>query len=171
MSISDIHKFKSLSLTGKNTFDATGFTLLAKASQRGRQNVLSFMMRHGADLNARCQSGWTALMVAVSQNQSGSVDSLIQHGAHISLLTDSCLNAIMIAAANGHANILRKLLGKDPSLIDLDIKNQSGWTALRYAVRWSHSDCVSVLLSSGASLDSDLDIIAKQWGCAEIITL
>lgn len=84
------------------------------------------------------------------------------------------LNELMQCAAKGDASRLAELIAYKQPLDDTDV---DGATALMYAARNGHTDCVKILLEAGASTDVATDksstalSIAEKFGHAHVATL
>ena len=67
--------------------DDSGYSTLMWAIQRGRIDIGRYLMKHGADVNAKGADGKTALMLAIAGGGGGNEDlikDLLDHGARTS---------------------------------------------------------------------------------------
>lgn len=104
------------------------------------------------DINAVTHSGETALKMATQFGLTKVVSELLMYGAFVQhpmrMLDD---NAVHLAARKNDKDILIKLLDHDKNL--LNIKTNSGRTALHVAAAEGAVDCVQILLTRGANCD------------------
>jgi len=75
---------------------------------------------------------------------------LIRYAADAGEVGDGKTTPAMLAAYTGDAAAVRGLVAEGA---DLDAQDAYGWTALRYAVRANHEDCVSTIIELGANID------------------
>ena len=82
----------------------------------GHQNIISLLLKHGADVNQRSSDGRTALIWAAFRNNDKMCDYLIEHGADITLEDNAGWNALDIAIIkmNYDAALLLKRRGLVP---------------------------------------------------------
>jgi ankyrin repeat protein len=110
------------------------------AAERGFVNVVQFLIQHGADVNAKEQGrGPTPLQDALFEEKPDAVAVLTKAGARPNFYS---------AAATGDMGLLRSSFLQDPTL--LFRPDGRGRTALAYAAKTGHLDCVKVLVSLGA---------------------
>lgn len=92
--------------------DASGKTLLMRASKEGNEWELKQLLESHANVNLKDSDGWTALMYAV--RYSGSlecVEKLLEAGADVTEKNAYGFSALVLAASyNGNPQILSKLL-------------------------------------------------------------
>jgi hypothetical protein len=125
------------------------------AAQEGNSSAIARLVARGEDLNADdgTSYGWKPVHYAVYGNQPGMVKVLADHGANINVKSakgyiSGDQTALMVAADKGKASCIRVLLD---ARADVDVKDQSTWQALHYAVSSNHEDCVKLLLDHGAN--------------------
>ena len=90
---------------------STDSTPLRAAAYDGRLDIVSCLVKHGADVNARDVSGSTPLMITCYNGHVNVVTYLVEHGANVHLQDkdgDTCLH---YAAKGGHIEVVSKLLG------------------------------------------------------------
>ena len=109
-------------------------------------------------VDAADEKGVTALMLAADSGEMEACRILLENGADGALTTTaSGLNAVMRAAAKGQAATLKLLL---ESGVDADAKagpKLHSATALYLAAQNGHTKAVKALLTSGASVDPQVD--------------
>jgi hypothetical protein len=75
--------------------------------------------------------------------------SALDAGAPVDCRDDFCSTALMMAAANGHVDVLAKLLGRGA---DVDAVNSSQNTALHWAALTGKAAAVRVLIEAGCDM-------------------
>ena len=139
--------------------------LLLWAASCGHIRIIELLLDTGIDMNSKDKQGRTRLHLAVEEYHPELVRFLLTK-ASIDARTDvSALAGIkapyhggMIAAAgNGHRDTVMELLEGG---VDVNARDNQGWTALHYAASGGHSDLVVLLLdnietASIATMDQD----------------
>jgi ankyrin repeat protein len=133
-----------------------GKTLVAMASERGYNKVVSVLVDRGADINIASDSGFTPLNLALKNGHSGTATILINGGADLdSHDTAYGKTPLLWAVEKKVAPTTIKLLCDKGC--DLDARSRQGFTALMTAVENNNADVVRVLLASNANpLTQDL---------------
>jgi len=133
-----------------------GKTLVAIASERGFNKVVTTLIDRGADINIASDSGFTPLNLALKNGHSGTATILINSGADLdSHDTAYGKTPLLWAVEKKTAPSTIKLLCDKGC--DLDARSRQGFTALMTAVESNNADVVRVLLASNANpLTQDL---------------
>jgi ankyrin repeat protein len=79
------------------------------AASSGYLSVVEFLMKSGADVNARCPIRRSALMDATSEGHGNVVDLLLEHGANPCLVSSQGRKAYDMAAESGHEALAESL--------------------------------------------------------------
>ena len=106
---------------------------LIHAVGTGHIEVVSRLLKSGADVNARDERGRTALVLACRQGHTDIVRELVKHGSDVDVKDNSGWTPLMWAAAStGDAEAIELLLdhGANPN-----VKDQCGSTPLMKACR------------------------------------
>lgn len=117
--------------------DDDNYTPLHRASYGGHLDCVKYLIRHGANMNARTSEDWTPLHCAVRWNNILVAEYLIRNGANVNALSNGGNTPLHIAASNGRYSItsdIIQLLLYHPNC-DFTIKNNSGDTAFDIAKR------------------------------------
>ena len=127
-----------------------GMTALLEAAKRsGEEEVVKALLRSKADVNARNKYGWTAWMLAVKNGHTELLSILRQAGA----VERGAKEAELIArASTGDLGSVQSLIQAGA---DVNIREDSGSTALIEATRWGHAEVVKALAKAGADLNAD----------------
>ena len=104
--------------------------------------VLSCLIKNGAEVNARDQSGRTPLMEACRHCRANVVTFLIEHGAEVNAHDQSGHTPLMEACSHGEENAVTFLIEHGA---DVDPQDNDEETALHHAV---YSDCESLEILS-----------------------
>ena len=113
--------------------------------------IIRFLLKYGADPNAKDNDGYSPLMYAVVNDRCEIVKLLIEHEANINDHEHSLLGLFPLHMSVHFARPrIMKLLIENGAIIDLKASN--GATALYYAVKHKKIDMVEILLQSGASI-------------------
>ena len=148
----DIHSITNLFQAGVdvNVQDENGMTILMKASEVGRIDLIEELIKNGADPNLKSVLGKTALMHAVGKNNPECVEKLIQLGAKVNTPGLDGVTALAISAQFNTPKCVQSLLkfGADPNIPDA-----IGNTPLMNAVAFAGLDCVEKLISAGADVN------------------
>lgn len=133
-----------------------GQTPLHKACSSGNSEIVKFIIRRGAGVDARDFLGNTPLHVACSTRNEGAVKLLIEGGADVNQMTNTGETALHVACNFGEVGILRLLLETD---IGIDVKDNDGRTPLHKAAMGGSQDAAEMLLQFGAAAD-----VVDHWG-------
>lgn len=138
-----------------DAFGDCGKTALHKASERGHVDIIYLLAKAGASVEKKSEEGiQTPLEMAVESRQFGAVKALIELGANPHF-KDSQNNTLLITASAQNAlGIVRLLLSKG---VDINAKNNNGFTALEIARRFKYPDIVQFLKKSGAIGNSEIE--------------
>lgn len=117
--------------------DSDGYTALHRASYGGHKDCIKYLLRHGADLEAKTTDGWTPLHCASRWNNIEVAEYLLESGANINARSSGGNTPLHLAASNGRYSLtcdLVQLLLYHPNC-DYRIRNDSGDTAFDIAKR------------------------------------
>jgi ankyrin repeat protein len=127
--------------------DETGENALTLATHHGCKNVAKWLLKHGADVNARGPRG-TALNEASANGHEDIVKLLLRHKANVDIDDESAGTALLGASAGGHRDVVMLLLEKGA---DVNAQSQRG-SALSAAAFAGHLGVVKILLDKGADI-------------------
>ena len=85
-----------------------GTTLLIEAARNNLDFAVSFLLKHGAEVDVKTDS--TPLHVAARNGHHMVVDILLQHGAQMNARTDTNWTPFHVAAERGHHTVVEVLL-------------------------------------------------------------
>lgn len=127
-----------------------GNSALTVATREGNVEVVKLLLNHGARVYARNRYDETAIMLAAWHGHDDIIDMLLAWGAELGPNRKGW-TPLIYAAHAGRCDTLYHLL--DLSTAEVDIKTSAGMTALMYAAREGHPECVKSLLRAGADMD------------------
>ena len=132
--------------------DAEKTNFLHHASACGRNDIVEFLLRHGADPNAMTITSETPLHLAATLDQSEVIESLLRAGGDVNRATKLTQERpVHFAAKLNCKQALQRLLES----ADVMAQSSEGWTALHYAAAYGHQQIVEILISRGAEIDAE----------------
>uniref|UniRef100_A0A8B9C696 Ankyrin repeat domain 44 n=1 Tax=Anser brachyrhynchus TaxID=132585 RepID=A0A8B9C696_9AVES len=112
---------------------------------------LEFLLQNDANPSIQDKEGYNTVHYAAAYGHRQCLELLLEKTNNVFEESDSAAtkSPLHLAAYNGHHQALEVLL---QSLVDLDIKDEKGRTALDLAAFKGHAECVEALISQGASV-------------------
>lgn len=112
---------------------------------------LEFLLQHDANPSIRDKEGYSSIHYAAAYGHRQCLELLLERTNSVFEESDSgaTKSPLHLAAYNGHHQALEVLL---QSLVDLDIRDEKGRTALDLAAFKGHTECVEALINQGASI-------------------
>jgi len=89
-----------------------GVSVLAKAAEKGTPEMISLIIKSGANIDTKGYGGMTPLMTAIESENSGAAWLFIQSGANINAADDLGITPLMRALGKGNVDIVRELIKK-----------------------------------------------------------
>jgi ankyrin repeat protein len=128
-----------------NTRDKENDTALLKASQNcNATNVVSFLLKNGADIDDRDLIDQTPLIVASQHGCKDIVELLLKAGSNIKHKNQQGETALISATQEGHIDVVKFLLDAGA---DKNEPNAEGETPLMLAINLRHKkDLVKLLI-------------------------
>lgn len=99
-----------------------GVSVLAKAAQKGTPDMISNIIKSGADINTKGYRGITPLMTAIENGNTGAAWLFIQSGADVNAADDFGTTSLMRAVSKGYVDIVRELIKKGAN-VNAEMKN------------------------------------------------
>ena len=121
----------------------------------GRIDVMSFLIRRGANLNAEDDTRGTPLHWASLTGKQDAVELLLKHGADPNRLDNDGLTPLYVAYRDFHYQICDLLLNHGANFVV--IPRADGGTLLHLASQDGHNRFVSLFLDHGANVNSSND--------------
>jgi ankyrin repeat protein len=129
--------------------------IVAADFNSGHPEMIPFLIRAGAHVNAVDSIGKTALIYAAQNNPNASVvQALVQAGANVSATDVGGNTALMYAAQNNPAaNVVQALIQAGANV---NMSNLEGWTALMAAAQYnSNANVTRALVQAGADVNAN----------------
>ena len=89
-----------------------GVSVLAKAAEKGTPEMISLIIKSGADINTEGYNKITPLMTAVESENNGAAWLFIQSGANVNAADIYGVTPLMRALGKGNVDIVRELIKK-----------------------------------------------------------
>ena len=105
-------------------------------------DMVSLLLKNGADVNAKSDDNTTALMVASDKGHTRVVSLLLQNGADVNPKDIWGDTALMAASERGHIEIVLMLLDWNA---DVNVINDNGHTAIDFANERGHVEIQNIL--------------------------
>ncbi len=171
-----------------NARDNVGWTPLMVAVGNGHPQMVELLLKHGANREARDLYGQTAAMKAAlaghkailrlfqesSDTSVPTIGSGEEPKVEISPALREDLEKFLDAAKRGDRKEVTEFLARG---MDVDARDQLGWTALMYACAENHVEVAKLLLSKGAAVNGRNKLgwaplmIAASNGHADVVRL
>jgi cytohesin len=144
----DLQSLRELLAKGcdPNATNATLWTALHQASQKGHSDCVKVLLENGALVDCKDRVGRTSLMLAAPSSDM-IVRLLLKAGADHSCKTRVGDSALHWAASKGNSSSIETLLANGAAP---NARNTEGRTPLMQSALYGHSDAVSALLAAGA---------------------
>jgi ankyrin repeat protein len=130
-------------LTGSDTYDTTKYTAAHQAALDGDTVTLGQLLKtHPALINVPDYDKNTLLHLAVMHNRTNTVSLLLDSKANVDATNSAHMTPLHFAARLGYFAVAQILVDHHA---DRDIKDQRGWTALKWAEMSHHEDVAALL--------------------------
>jgi len=129
---------------GVDILDGEARTPLINAVLKGKKMVVSWLIRHDANINHQDRNGWSALHFAVQEKNTEMAEHLLQYGASANL-QDAYGNTPLWRAAfeaRGSYDIVRLLLSHKA---DPNLKNKANRSPMDFAVQIGDDALIQIL--------------------------
>lgn len=124
-----------------------GVSVLAKAAQKGTPEMISLIIKSGADINTKGYLGMTPLMTAIESENNGAAWLFIQSGADVNLGDVHGINPLMRAVAKGNTDIVRELIKKGA---DVNAETKNGTKVHKFIGKHEREAMETLLRDAGA---------------------
>jgi len=159
--------------------DKDGYSAAFYAAQENRVKILDELINRKAELARKNNFGYTPLILAAAKGHVETVRRLVDAGVDVNATADNGGTAAYWAAIKDHDEVVKILVGAgavDPknnkelvmaartndveratralqANINIDLKNEDGYTALMYAVNSGSADVAKVILDNRARIN------------------
>jgi ankyrin repeat protein len=125
---------------------------LHSAAFRGDADVVSALVKAGANVDVRDSSGVAALHHAARMGHVEVIAALVAGGADVDIrISREGTSPLHLAAASGHVAAARILLDADA---EIDQRNGAGQSPLHWAIENGRTEVVGLLLDRGADIEA-----------------
>uniref|UniRef100_UPI001EAF58D5 ankyrin-3-like n=1 Tax=Oncorhynchus gorbuscha TaxID=8017 RepID=UPI001EAF58D5 len=128
-----------------NICNQNGLNALHLASKEGHAEVVTQLIKLGANVDAATKKGNTALHIASLAGQVDVVKELVTSGANINAQSQNGFTPLYMAAQENHQKVVRYLLDHGSTQ---GISTEDGFTPLAVALQQGHEQVVSLLLEN-----------------------
>ena len=146
---------------GASIHDTTAIrreTAVHLASSHGCQEVLSLLLRAGADANIVDDWDHTALHYASLRGCESIIESLLEYGADIDSASSDVWTPLYYAAGTGEVECVKTLLDRGANInARSKCPGELGWTPLHVAADAGYDEAVKLLLDKGADIEAIAD--------------
>lgn len=125
---------------------------LYEAASHGHVDMVSWLLRNGADLEARSQYQGTALHASAANGYSAVVQYLLEYGADIEAQDNAGWTPLHCAAKDGHEEVVRLLLQKGANIA---ARTHDGGSVLFHAVAGGHVAVARAMIEHGAEIEDE----------------
>ncbi|KAI8796396.1 ankyrin repeat protein [Biomphalaria glabrata] len=122
--------------------------------------------------NTAKQVSTLPICVAAAKGKMAALKMLLSDGIDVNI-QDNCnkMTPLMFAAANGHVDVVKYLHSQGA---DITLVSQEDFSALTYAIKSGHLQCVKLLLKLGAAINTKLDVFIaateNQINCLKLLS-
>jgi len=127
-------------------------TPLFLAAKGGHVDVVTALLKKGANPDSAAMFSWTPLHIAVARDNAEVVQVLLDNGAKPNALTDSQESPFHMAAKRGNADILKVLI--ESKKVDKNGTTNMGATALHLAAEGGHEEAVKYCVHLGIPINA-----------------
>ena len=125
-------------------------TPIIEAARKNHAEIIRYLFRNGANIEAQNLDGFNALHIAAYNGQLKSVECLVDLGANIEKKDNSTQTALFMAAWQNRADVVDWLLNHDA---DVDSVTNWGFTPLVVAARNGYVEPMRILTEAGAKIE------------------
>ncbi|KAF9601038.1 hypothetical protein IFM89_015023 [Coptis chinensis] len=115
---------------------------LCKATHKGEERAINWLLDNGASINGVDQHGWTALHRAAFKGQLNAVRAILEKGVNIEARDKDGYTAFYCATESGQAEVIKLLL---KNRADAEAQTNKGFTALQIANSLHYSRITRIL--------------------------
>lgn len=137
-----------------HTADHNNRTVLHAAAERGHPDVISMLVKLGAEINVTDINGWTPIHYAAFRVDTEAIRALAALGADVNSRTTNDWAPLCVAADSGNTDAVRTLVTFGASL---NARTNCGMTPIFRALLRNHTGCMAMLADLGADIDVAAD--------------
>ena len=142
-------KYYELTMGKAQGFDRN--ILLHKAIKAGNLDKAEWLIKKGADIEAKDECGHAPLYNAIESGNEAMVRMLLENGAHVNTQDKYGETLLHETVVLGREALVQLLLDNGA---DIDIRNREGYTPLMWAIFTDRNEMVKLLVENGADVDA-----------------
>ena len=143
---------KQLATDAPNYKDISERIPLHYAAMMGKEDVVSLLLRKGAEAEAQGRDGMQPLHWATKLGRYETAKVLLRH-SDVDGKNSQRRTALHLAASGGHQNVVKLLLERKERKENIDAEDLAGKTALYLAGENGKADVVQLLINEGADTE------------------
>lgn len=120
------------------------------AASKGYNNIVTWMLEHGVDIDMSTQNGETALYSAIYYQHFATAQILLDAGASITHQTNDKVTPLILAVRMRYTDVVKSMICKCQD--NLDTQDHNGYSALYYAMCLNYTDIARMLIEAGANI-------------------
>ena len=124
-----------------------GISVMTKAAEKGTPEMISLIVKSGADINTKGYLGMTPLMTAIESGNNGAAWLFIQSGADVNTGDMQGITPLMRAVGKGNTDIVRELLKKGA---DVNAETKNGTKVYKFIGKTEREAMEVLLRDAGA---------------------
>ncbi|MGB3863083.1 MAG: ankyrin repeat domain-containing protein, partial [Candidatus Aminicenantaceae bacterium] len=137
-----------------NSKTEDGRTPLHVAVMGGHKELVEYLIREGANIDAPDKEGRTPLLNAIMLKKPDLAHRLIKLGADVKIKSEEGANAIIYALFFGPEDLIEPILDSGQ---DVNERYEGGVTLMQGAAAFGHKNALNVLLEQGADVNVSSD--------------
>ncbi|GHA62224.1 ankyrin repeat domain-containing protein [Pontibacter akesuensis] len=145
------HSISAIVLASQGNDEKEKVDLFIKAIDDEDEQLFSYLLRQGVNINGTSSEGWTPLGFAAAEGRLIYVNRLLDKGAKVELATSERRTPLLAAAAEGHLEVVKVLLERG-AFVNAKADDN---TALSLAAREGHANVVRFLMPLSPKLTSE----------------
>ena len=146
-SVKRMLEMRSIDVEAKMSDEVSGGTCLTEAAYHGHLDICRLLIDKVEHIEAKGSDGATPLHHAARSGHLEIVRLLCDRGADVEASGIIGWRPLYCAAIYGRISIVKELI--EVRNLDINARDNGGWTALRWARLYNKSDIVAYLLSKG----------------------
>ena len=150
-----------------NAVDGWGTTAIMRAASGGNDGAVRVLHELGGGPAKVRDDGITAMHFAAWEGHVACIRTLYALGARPDVMSEKRHTPLMAAAENGHADVIVEVARMAEMKNGMDTANMLNMTAMHYAAKYNHKECILALDRYNAKADFHALVYARYYGDPE----